>query len=220
MGTQVHAANITTAVLPAQGVMCPFWEFTLTGRDATMRHMLTVEEIRHRNVRMLIERIAAESGRVGPRSGAQTEFAERIGKSPTYINQVAAERPFKVIGSAMAREIEKALHLERGWLDNPHDSVSQPLRLDPGMLAETAKALRERGEAEGRRFSVEADPERFIRAYRMREELAGTSDASNVLALALRFADSERGPGSDRREHGVPPEGTHGRGMGKGRQKA
>jgi len=220
MGTKVHVPNVTISVSSMQPESILFREYTYPGRNATMRRMLTIEQIRHRNVRKLIADIEAKSGKTGPRSGAQAEFAERISKSTTYVNQVAGERPFKAIGSAVARDIEKVFGLERGWLDNVHDGpLSQAVRLDPNMLAETAKALRERSTAEGRQFSIEADPGLFIRAYRMREDLAGTKDASNVFAVAFRFASSERGIGSDRRDDGVPAEGTDGRGMGKGRRK-
>src|SRR6185312_15916105 len=111
MGSKVHVPNVTISVSSMQPESILFREYTYPGRDATMRRMLTIEQIRHRNVRKLIADIEAKSGKSGPRSGAQAEFAERISKSTTYVNQVAGERPFKAIGSAVARDIEKVFGL-------------------------------------------------------------------------------------------------------------
>lgn len=47
------------------------------------------------------------------------EFCETIGMNPTYFSQVKTGR--KAIGDELARRIEQALNLQRGYLDTPKE---------------------------------------------------------------------------------------------------
>jgi SOS-response transcriptional repressor LexA len=59
--------------------------------------------------------------------GKQSAFASAIGKSPSQVNQwLAMRRP---IGEKVARDIELALSLPRGWLDG--DSEAEPSNVVP-----------------------------------------------------------------------------------------
>lgn len=73
--------------------------------------MKTIEEIRLENLRSLIAKLG------GPES-----FSMKIGKTPNQISQLANEH--KGIGSKIAREVEEAINLERGWLDNDHSRAA------------------------------------------------------------------------------------------------
>lgn len=76
--------------------------------------MKTIEEIRRDNLLKLIE----DSG-VGI-----TKFSEHLGRSQSQISNL--KNSVREIGSELAREIERALNLERGWMDNDH-TKNEPL---------------------------------------------------------------------------------------------
>lgn len=67
---------------------------------------MDISEIRYANTRLLVKQI-----------GSITGFAERLGKSQGQVSHFAGENPIKNIGNKIAREIEEAFDLERGWLD-------------------------------------------------------------------------------------------------------
>lgn len=50
------------------------------------------------------------------------DLANLLGKSPAQVSAFAGESAHKNIGEQIAREIERALDLPRGYLDTPHDS--------------------------------------------------------------------------------------------------
>lgn len=70
---------------------------------------MDINEIRRKKLRNLIEK-----------AKSQTEFAEKIGKDPSYLSQVAGINPSKNIGTRVARSIEKKLKLPEGWMDQDH----------------------------------------------------------------------------------------------------
>lgn len=56
-------------------------------------------------------------------TGVQARFAEAIKKSPSYVNGMLNEpgdSNHKNIGEGVARQIEKLLQLEQGWMDKEH----------------------------------------------------------------------------------------------------
>lgn len=71
---------------------------------------MDISEIRRQNLLLLIDRYKT-----------QVEFANEIGKPASYISQIkkgGKKNGEKVsMGNEMARDIEKALNLEHGWLD-------------------------------------------------------------------------------------------------------
>lgn len=79
-------------------------------------HMKTIEEIRKENLARLIQSTT---------DGNITKFSTNIDKSHSQISQIInastteTGKP-KGMGSNLAREIEKKLRLERGWMDHDH----------------------------------------------------------------------------------------------------
>jgi phage repressor protein C with HTH and peptisase S24 domain len=81
--------------------------------------MATVEDTRHQNLLALI----AEHG-------TTAKLARKTGKSEAQLGQLANRhlhsktgKP-RNIGSEVARDIEAALNLPQGWMDQPHDAES------------------------------------------------------------------------------------------------
>ncbi len=74
---------------------------------------LTIEESRVNNARLLAKE-----------AGGQSKLAAKLGKSRQLINHYIGKNPIKKIGSEMAREIEIAIGLGSGWMDEFH--ATQP----------------------------------------------------------------------------------------------
>ncbi|WP_104470379.1 LexA family transcriptional regulator [Acinetobacter indicus] len=58
-------------------------------------------------------------------NGSQKDFAEKVGTSPAYLSQIINKTLGKsgkpaTVGNALARKIETAFELERGWMDLVH----------------------------------------------------------------------------------------------------
>ena len=70
--------------------------------------MQTNDEVRRKNGRLLVERLGSKA------------FCERVGISKAQLSQYIGRTPSSRIGEKMARQIETALGLERGWLDIDH----------------------------------------------------------------------------------------------------
>lgn len=51
-----------------------------------------------------------------------TAFAAAIAQDPSLYHAVAGENPRRSIGEALARDIERCLNLESGWLDRAHSA--------------------------------------------------------------------------------------------------
>ncbi|PAV48480.1 peptidase S24 [Pseudomonas sp. HAR-UPW-AIA-41] len=73
---------------------------------------MTIYEIRLANTRRQIKE----------RQLMLKDLANLLGKSPAQVSAFAGESAHKNIGEQIAREIERALDLPRGYLDAPHDS--------------------------------------------------------------------------------------------------
>jgi len=79
--------------------------------------MKTIEEIRLENLKTLC---------AGFKS--QRQFALKIGKSPTHVNQWFGKgTAAHSLGSAAAREIEEILGKPRGWFDHEHPKIQDEL---------------------------------------------------------------------------------------------
>jgi phage repressor protein C with HTH and peptisase S24 domain len=77
--------------------------------------MQTIDEIRRRNLAVLVQS-----------AGSIQKVADAIGRSHSQVSQIktsakstATGKP-RAMGDAMARAMEKAFQLERGWMDNAH----------------------------------------------------------------------------------------------------
>ena len=94
--------------------------------------MKTIEEIRRENLNILIGEFPSAAS-----------FSEKIGKSPSQVSQwknssidSKSGKP-RNIDSETAREIEKALEKEKGWMDHDHSDIGleQFKKLDPAIRA-------------------------------------------------------------------------------------
>lgn len=70
-------------------------------------------DIRYLNLRYLIDSLS---------NGSVTDFAERVGKSRESVARFATKKhlPSHVIGDKFAEDIERALTLDSGWMDQMH----------------------------------------------------------------------------------------------------
>lgn len=71
-----------------------------------------IDEIRYKNLATLIERHG------GAAYGRKKRFADKCNMNPAYVSQLTNK--VRNIGKQVAREIEKALGLEKGWMDQHH----------------------------------------------------------------------------------------------------
>lgn len=75
---------------------------------------MTIEEIRLRNLRALIQRF-----------GTIATVAEKANTAPAYLSQITNRAPSRTgkprdMGSALARKIEAGCGLSTGWMDTDH----------------------------------------------------------------------------------------------------
>jgi PAS domain S-box-containing protein len=97
------------------------FEEALAVSEVRRRHQvekLDIKEIRHRNVRLLLETVGRDGTRGGKRFGGLAVLAELLGKSASQVSRFAAEKPKTYIGDRIAREIEEVFGKERGWMDH------------------------------------------------------------------------------------------------------
>lgn len=69
------------------------------------------------------------------RERSKAEFARKVGTDPAYISQILSEKTSAEIGGTLARKIEKAYALTRGWMDN------SPAAAEENHLLEAFRAL-------------------------------------------------------------------------------
>jgi transcriptional regulator with XRE-family HTH domain len=126
----------------------------------------------------------------------------------------------KTIKGANLLAAAKLLRVSPEWLatgKGSHDRAeaavdqgSQQVRLDPAMLAETHKACRVFAERQGRVFSVETDPARFLQVYLDRQRLSAEPSQDELIEFGSRLASimAPQGAVADGRNDGVPTVGT------------
>lgn len=69
---------------------------------------------------MAIEDIRRENARVlAKKAGGPARFAEKTGMSDSQVSQIIGKNPTKNIGGNVARKIEDAFSLPKGWMDTP-----------------------------------------------------------------------------------------------------
>jgi hypothetical protein len=187
-----------------------------------MHVMMDINEIRHRNVRMLIRRLEEAEGRTGDRAGGLTMLAAKLGKSSGQVAHFASDKPIKRIGDQIAREIESALGLERGWMDwfqegrNPAtESNSQPMRLNQQIIRGVARAVQETSEELGVKLGIQQIVELAAEMFEKVGESGITT--ADVVWLVRKL---EQGVPQDDGRGGVSDgsrdtAGTMGRGSGK-----
>lgn len=157
---------------------------------------------------------------------APAKVARRLNVSPQTLNNWEA-RGISQSGSLLAQRVYGC---DAVWVTTGDGSdeqlraapapQSQPVRLDPAILAETAAALRLRFAKVGG-FSIEENPEMFIAAYEMRQGMTKAHVSPEVFQLVIQHADlTPQGAGKDGRSDGAPTHGADGRKMGGRRAKS
>ncbi|MEW5251219.1 helix-turn-helix domain-containing protein [Microbulbifer sp. 2201CG32-9] len=92
---------------------------------------MTIRDIRAKNVRFL-------RSKYGPKN---KDFAEALGISESYASQISQDPPITNVGDNKAREIEKHLNLEPGWLDRGHgETANENQQLKSGQIDEVLAA--------------------------------------------------------------------------------
>ncbi|WP_158884584.1 PAS domain-containing protein [Rhodanobacter sp. L36] len=79
---------------------------------------MNVKEVRHRNVRALLQQLGNDAEKSGRRSGGMMMLAEMLQKSVAQVSRFASENPVTQIGDRIARQIEEAFGKDHGWLDH------------------------------------------------------------------------------------------------------
>ena len=92
---------------------------------------MDIKQVRHGNVRLLVEQLGELAARHGRRSGGMVILAEMLGKSTAQVSRFAAEKPVTHIGDRIAREIEQVFDKEHGWMDHVQWSAEQGGRASP-----------------------------------------------------------------------------------------
>lgn len=64
--------------------------------------------------------------------GVTKKFAELVGTSPDYLSGIEGNLQDKKIGAKLARKIEKACKLPRGWMDQDHRGLENANTEAPG----------------------------------------------------------------------------------------
>ena len=127
-------------------------------------------------------------------------------------------RPTRMISGDNLVAAAKFLETTPEWImtgregvtnQSPKASQSQPARLDPAMIAETAKALRIYEHRQGRRFNIETDEGAalFMHWLAVREQLPDVETLSNLIRMGADF--TPQGATADGRDKGVPTAGTN-----------
>ena len=91
--------------------------FTSGVNPCPIRYMDVVETIRLRNARRLAQELYDERGLS---AGKIAAFSTQIERSAAQGSNLIGENPSKIIGSSLARHIEKCFGKPVGWLDNDH----------------------------------------------------------------------------------------------------
>ncbi|HUD75864.1 MAG TPA: hypothetical protein VMQ76_12395 [Terracidiphilus sp.] len=89
------------------------WYFTsmLTDQDRRQQHRAieATRKLRVKNLRALEQLL-----------GGWATLSRHTGKSASFLTALAGPNPRREIGETLARDIEAALNLDAGWLDQNH----------------------------------------------------------------------------------------------------
>lgn len=185
-----------------------------TPRDLRRNGLMTTigSRIRHRRKELGIDR---------------RDLAKAVGISYTTLADLETERSKS---TTVLDRIADKLGVSTEWLRTGRPKregkvneslATRPVRLDPDMIAETAKALRLYFERQGIAFSIEDDPELFIQAYGWRVELPEVPTPQNHIDFGSRLAGLKpKGVSADERGTGVPDVGTSPAEAGQRRRRA
>lgn len=182
------------------------------------------EKAIHASIRRLYS-VASEVG-----DDAPAKVARRLNISAQTLNNWEA-RGISQAGALSAQDVYgcdavwvmtgKGARVAAGVRDQKSVYVahSQPLRLDPVMIAETHRALRELEQDEGRKFSLEDETcaARFVLVYEMRTAMPAKPTQDDWVQFGRKLAAIMTPTGGDDgRGGGVPAEGTGTKKMAQG----
>lgn len=155
---------------------------TIPGMDATTARTV--------NMRRLIAQ-----------AGGPAEWARKFGGdrwTQPQVSQWISETNPKSIGGRLARDLESVQGLENGALDRPPHMASQPVGIDPEILADAMKLLRATDAILGEPPEASINPYRLAVAYQAILEEGGTVSDGKVIDFTARLAKKLREKG----EHG------------------
>lgn len=135
--------------------------------------MDTIETIRRRRLAQLVQEIG---------EGNQSAFARRINRDRRLVSLwlAAPDRPgAKQLGSRVAREIEKICGKPSGWMDRSDDeatppAASQPLTLDPEIMAMAEAGVQTIEELNGSRMTPAVRGKELVRMYMIMQARGST----------------------------------------------
>lgn len=155
---------------------------TIPGMDATTARTV--------NMRRLVN----EAG--GPAEWTRKYGADRW--TQPQVSQWISETNPKSIGGRLARDLEKVQGLDNGTLDRPPHMASQPMGIDPEILADAMKLLRATDAILGEPPEASMNPYRLAIAYQAILEEGGTVSDGKVIDFTARLAKKLR----EKAEHG------------------
>ena len=180
-------------------------------------YAMDVTSTRQHNLRTLVDQLAAALG-------TQKAVAIRLDMSPSYLNQLLGG---KKMGDDVARKIERLSSLAHGWMDVAHEGgaesssnqSSQPLRIDPEIIASALRLLRLTfSNLDIYDFDNELDGTPLAYAYEYlyrRGEVTVTPD--NLIDFSKALADRLREKNGNAEEEGT---GTRVHGSASGNHRA
>jgi hypothetical protein len=107
----------------------------------TYGQIMDITEIRYANFKQLFEKFKEETRRDdpgAPEKGMLKLFGDRLGIRQAYMSHLNTK--YKGIGPTTARQIEQALGLSHGWMDQQHNKKRTP-EPAPAPHAEAAPAV-------------------------------------------------------------------------------
>lgn len=125
-------------------------------------------------------------------------------------------RPTRMLSGDNLVHVAKRLGVTPEWIITGKEAVkfasdqqSHSVRLDPDMIAETHKALRELYHDNRRIFNIEDEPARFLQVYQTRAGMSDEPSQDEWIAFGRKLAVLvPQGATKDGREDGVPTQGT------------
>lgn len=176
--------------------MIPLGSFT-PAAPAFMLPVMDVFDLRWQNFRRL-----AEPGIHGWIQRA----ADRLGKSHAQVSAFGGDARRKNIGEKIAREIEVAYGVPRGWLDTLNDSalptkgtVALPVashEVDLAHLAQAVQWVRFEESRAGEPYHPERHAERLMALYRQIVADGGALSPEHAEAIIRSQGDAHAAPGS------------------------
>lgn len=162
-----------------------------------------------------IERLYAVAAGIGDNTPAKV--TRRLNVSAQRLNNWEA-RGISQVGAVVAQGVYGCSAAwivtgdgERNSREAAPESQSQLVRLDADMLAETHKACRKFAKRQGKVFSVETDPVRFLQVYLLRVKLPAQLSEDELMefgATVQTIMTTTQGASNDGRSDGVPTAGT------------